>query len=256
MKPNKKMPVLFVGHGSPMFAIEENEFTDGFKKVAKLIPKPKAILSISAHWITKGSFVTAMDMPKTIHDFYGFPQELFDVNYPASGSKELAIRVKKLISEVTLDTKWGLDHGTWSVLKHMYPNADIPVIQLSIDGTKDARYHYELAKSLEPLREEGILIVGSGNIVHNLNLVDFRDKNAHKWAEIAQEKISNFIQTANHEALINYKSQGREFLLSIPTPEHFLPLLYILGLQKNEDIKIFNDKIVLRAIGMHSVLVG
>ena len=173
----EKMPVLFLGHGSPMNAIEENQFVAGFRNLAKTLPKPKAILCISAHWFTNGSKVTAMEMPRTIHDFGGFPQALFEVQYPAKGSPELALETKELLlpTDVELDEKWGLDHGAWSVIKHLYPDADVPVIQLSIDYTKPAQYHFELARKLSALRTKGILIIGSGNIVHNLGLVDYHN---------------------------------------------------------------------------------
>jgi len=193
--PNsEKMPVLFLGHGSPMNAIEENEFVSGFRNVAKVLPKPNAILCVSAHWFTNGTKVTAMQMPRTIHDFGGFPKELFAVQYPAKGSPELAKMTQEIMkpTHIELDDKWGLDHGAWSVIKHLYPNANIPVIQLSIDYTKPASYHYELAKQLSSLRRKGVLIIGSGNIVHNLGLVDFRNINkvdyGFDWAIESRQK--------------------------------------------------------------------
>ncbi|MBE7442391.1 MAG: 4,5-DOPA dioxygenase extradiol [Flavobacteriales bacterium] len=257
-----KMPVLFLGHGSPMNAIEENEFVTGFKNIAKDIPKPNAILCISAHWETKGTFVTAMQNPPTIHDFGGFPKALFDVQYPAPGSPELAKETKLLITktEVGLDDKWGLDHGAWSVIKHLYPNADIPVIQLSLDYSQSPQYHYELAQQINTLRKKGVLIIGSGNIVHNLRMVEWKRLNdtfGFDWAIEANEKIKNFILDGNHQQLINFRSQGKAFDLAIPTPEHYLPLLYTLALQdKNEEVKLFNDKPVAGSLFMTSLKIG
>ncbi|MDF1674734.1 MAG: 4,5-DOPA dioxygenase extradiol [Vicingaceae bacterium] len=257
-----KMPVLFLGHGSPMNAIEENEFVTGFRNIANDIPKPNAILCISAHWETKGTFVTAMQNPTTIHDFGGFPKELFEVQYPAPGSPELAQETKSLITktDVILDDKWGLDHGAWSVIKHLYPKADIPVIQLSLDYAQTPQYHYELAQQINSLRKKGVLIIGSGNIVHNLRMVEWKRLNetfGFDWAIEANEKMKKFILNGNHQELINFRSQGKTFDLAIPTPEHYLPLLYILALQeKNEDVKLFNDKAVAGSLTMTSVKIG
>lgn len=257
-----KMPVLFLGHGSPMNAIEENEFVRGFRKISTEIEQPKAILCVSAHWETKGTKVTAMKNPPTIHDFGGFPKELFEVEYPAPGNPELAVETRHLVTstEVHLDDKWGLDHGAWSVIKHMYPDANVPVIQLSLDYTKEPRYHYELAGELAKLREKGVLIVGSGNIVHNLRMVAWQHLNSSfgfDWAIEANQKMKDFILSGNHEALINYSGQGRAFQLSIPTPEHYLPLLYTLGLQQKEDeLFLFNDQPVGGSLSMTSVKIG
>jgi 4,5-DOPA dioxygenase extradiol len=258
-----KMPVLFLGHGSPMNAIEENEFVAGFRKAGESIPKPKAILCVSAHWETGGTYVTAMENPRTIHDFGGFPKALFDVQYPAPGSPELATQTRKIVkkTEILPDHKWGLDHGAWSVIKHLYPNADIPVIQMSIDYTKPAQYHYELARELGMLREKGILIIGSGNMVHNLRMVAWdklnTDNYGFDWAHEASEKIKSYILDNNHRELIRYKSQGKAFDLAIPTPEHYMPLLYALALQdKNEDVQLFNDKAVGGSLTMTSVKIG
>lgn len=254
-----KMPVLFLGHGSPMNAIEENEFVLAFKKLGKELVRPSAILCISAHWETKGTFVTAMQNPPTIHDFGGFPQALFDVQYPAPGSPELALETKKIITktDVGLDNKWGLDHGSWSVVKHLYPNADIPVIQMSIDYSQPAKYHYELAKEISVLRQRGVLIIGSGNIVHNLRLVDWKKLNeefAFDWATEANEMMKRHILSGDHQKLINFKSQGKAFDLAIPTPEHYLPLLYTLALkEENEKITLFNDKPVGGSLSMTSL---
>jgi len=258
-----KMPALFLGHGSPMNAIEDNEFVRGFRAIGKEIEKPNAILCISAHWETKGTMVTAMQNPKTIHDFGGFPQALFDVQYPAPGSPELAAQTKEIITtaEVQLDEKWGLDHGAWSVIKHMYPNADIPVIQMSLDYTKPPKYHYELAKELAQLRKKGVLIIGSGNMVHNLREVEFskrfEDNYAFDWARDANMKMKEYIRTDNHQPLIDYRSQGKAFKLAIPTPEHYLPLLYTLALKDNKDtIEIFNDKAIAGSLTMTSVKIS
>lgn len=259
MESTGKMPVLFLGHGSPMNAIEENEFVQGFRKVGQEITRPKAILCISAHWETRGTFVTAMENPPTIHDFGGFPQALFDVQYPAPGSPELAQETKSLItkSEVGLDHKWGLDHGAWSVVKHLYPNADIPVIQMSIDYTKPAQYHYELAQQINSLRQKGILIIGSGNMVHNLRMVAWSKLNeefAFDWATEANEKMKSFINSGDHQQLIDFRSQGRAFDLAIPTPEHYLPLLYTLALkEENDKVTLFNDKPVAGSLTMTSL---
>jgi 4,5-DOPA dioxygenase extradiol len=255
-----KMPLLFLGHGSPMNAIEENEFVTAFRELGKTIARPSAILVVSAHWETRGTFVTAMEKPKTIHDFGGFPQALFDVQYPAPGSPELAQQTKDLIksTDVGLDTKWGLDHGAWSVVKHLYPLADIPVIQMSIDYTKPPQYHYNLAKELAALRTKGVLIIGSGNMVHNLRMVAWDKMNADNyafdWATEASEKMKNYILNGDHMPLINFKNQGRSFDLAIPTPDHYIPLLYTLGLKEDkEKLSLFNDKAVGGSLTMTSV---
>lgn len=254
------MPLLFLGHGSPMNALEENEFVKGFRSAEKSIPKPNAILCISAHWETRGTLVTAMERPKTIHDFGGFPKFLYEVQYPAPGNPELAKETKSLVhsTEVGLDEKWGLDHGAWTVLKHLYPHADIPVVQLSLDFTKTPQQHYELAKEINALRRKGVLIVGSGNMVHNLGMIAWDKMNvdsySYDWAQEANEKMKTFILNDDHQALINYSQQGRAFQLAIPTPDHFLPLLYILALKKeNEKISFFNDKAVAGSLTMTSV---
>jgi len=259
MSNTGKMPVLFLGHGSPMNAIEENEFVSAFRKLGQEIIRPNAILCISAHWETKGTFVTAMQNPPTIHDFGGFPQALFDVQYPTKGSPELAEETKSIITktEVGLDDKWGLDHGAWSVIKHLYPNADIPVIQMSIDYSKPARYHYELAQELNSLRHKGVLIIGSGNMVHNLRRVSWNKLNeefAFDWATEANEKMKSHILSGDHQKLIDFKSQGKAFDLAIPTPEHYLPLLYTLALkEENEKVTLFNDKSVGGSLSMTSL---
>lgn len=258
----KKMPVLFLGHGSPMNAIEENEFVTEFRNISKVIPKPNAILCISAHWETKGTFVTAMENPTTIHDFGGFPQELFNVQYPAPGSPQLAKETKSLITttDVGLDDKWGLDHGAWSVIRHLYPNADIPVIQMSIDYSKGPQFHYDLARQIKSLREKGVLIIGSGNMVHNLRMVAWRQLNENfgfDWAIEANEKMKKHILSGDHNPLINFRSQGKAFDLAIPTPEHYLPLLYSLALKDEKDeVSLFNDKAVAGSLTMTSVRIG
>jgi 4,5-DOPA dioxygenase extradiol len=260
---SEKMPVLFLGHGSPMNAIEENQFVAGFRNIAKTLPKPNAILCISAHWYTNGTKVTAMEIPRTIHDFGGFPKELFEVQYSAKGSPELAQETKTLLqpTAVELDEKWGLDHGAWSVIKHLYPNADIPVIQLSIDYTKPAQYHYELAQKLNSLRHKGILIIGSGNIVHNLGLVDWQnfdtDNYGHDWAIEARTTINNYLLNGDYQPLINFNKQSKAVNLAIPTPDHYLPLIYTLGLQqKGETLSLFNDKLVAGSLSMTSLKIS
>jgi len=258
-----KFPVLFLGHGSPMNAIEDNEFVQGFRKIGQTFEKPKAILVISAHWETRGTFVTAMEHPATIHDFGGFPQALFDVQYPAPGSPSLAHETQRIVTktEVHLDDKWGLDHGSWSVVKHLYPNADVPIIQMSIDYTQPASYHYEIAQQLAELRKKGVLIIGSGNMVHNLSMVAWDKLNttgyAYEWASIANDKMKKFIQDGNHQALIDFRQQGKEFDLAIPTPEHYLPLIYTLALQeRNENLFLFNDNSVAGSLTMTSLKIG
>ncbi len=258
--PTTPMPVLFLGHGSPMNAIELNEFSKGWRTIGKSLPVPNAILCISAHWETKGTFITAMEKPRTIHDFGGFPQELFDVQYPAPGSPELALETQRQLkmTEAGLDESWGLDHGAWSVIKHLYPEADIPVIQLSLDYSKSPQYHYELAGKLAALRQKGILIVGSGNMVHNLRTIDWRNPDSgFDWAIEADTKMRGWIEEGNHEALINYEKGGKAFNMSIPTPEHYLPLLYTLGLKTDrEEVSLFNTKTIMGSISMTSVKIG
>jgi 4,5-DOPA dioxygenase extradiol len=249
------MPAAFIGHGTPMNALESNLHTDSWRAFAASIPKPKAILVISAHWYTRGVGVTAMKTPKTIHDFGGFPQALFDMQYPAPGDPAVAQRVQELLKPVArLDQNWGLDHGTWSILIHMFPEADIPVLQLSIDGTQPAQYHYDIGKQLRPLRDEGVLILGSGNVVHNLGVMRRSDQApAYDWAVSFNDFVRNQIQNRNHAPLIQYELQGEAARLSIPTSEHYLPALYILGLQRDEDqASILTDGIDLSSISMLS----
>jgi 4,5-DOPA dioxygenase extradiol len=260
---DEKMPVLFVGHGSPMNAIEDNEFTRGWKNMLMYVPKPKAILMVSAHWETQGTFVTAMEKPQTIHDFGGFPQKLFDVSYPAKGSSWLAAETKQAISTtpVGLDTAWGLDHGAWSVLKHLYPDAEVPVVQLSLDYTKDAQYHYDLAKQLQDLRKKGVLIIGSGNMVHNFQYAQFRgDFNAHfghDWAIEANESFKKLISENNYKDLIGFKKYSTALRLSAPTPDHYLPMLYSIALREtHEKVDFFNDAVVGGSFSMTSLKIG
>lgn len=262
--PNtERMPLLFLGHGSPMNAIEENEFVAGFRNAAATLPKPAAIICISAHWFTNGTKVTAMEMPPTIHDFGGFPKPLYEVQYPAKGNPELAQATKLLLEPaiIELDEKWGLDHGAWSVLRHLYPEANIPVIQLSIDYTKPAQYHFDLAQKLHKLRDKGVLIIGSGNIVHNLRLVDFqnfhRDNYGFDWAIEARSTINNYLLKGDFQSLIDYETKSTAIQLAVPSPDHFLPLIYTLGLkQKNEELSLFNDKLLAGSLSMTSVRIG
>ena len=259
----ERMPVLFVGHGSPMYAIEENEFVHTWRKLGETIPRPKAILCISAHWETNGTFVTAMPKPPTIHDFGGFPRQLFEVQYPAPGSPELAHLTKNTLKKTTvgLDEKWGLDHGAWSVIRNIYPKADIPIIEMSLDYNQSPQFHYDLAKELSALRDKGVLIIGSGNIVHNLRMVAWDKVNEPEygfdWAIHVTDKIKQLILNNNHKELINYMLLGREVQMAIPTPEHYLPLLYTLALKGgNEPVDFFNDKAVMGSLSMTSVKIG
>ena len=258
-----RMPVLFVGHGSPMNAIVENEFVQNWRELGKTLPKPKAILCISAHWQTRGTFVTAMPKPPTIHDFGGFPKALFDVHYPAPGSPEFAKETKRIVSktEVGLDEKWGLDHGAWSVIKHIYPLADVPVFEMSLDYYQSPQFHYDLAKELSSLREKGVLIIGSGNIVHNLGMVSWdkadEPEYGYDWAIQANDTFKRLILANKHKELINFSALGKEVQLAIPTPEHYLPLIYALALKKeNEPVSFFNDKAVMGSLTMTSVKIG
>jgi len=253
------MPVLFVGHGNPMNAITDNEFSRGWREAGKALPKPGAVLCVSAHWETKGTFVTAMEKPQTIHDFGGFPPELYEVQYPAPGSPDLANETKRDVrsTDVGLDFAWGLDHGCWSVLRHIFPDGDVPVIELSLDSTKPPRWHYDLAKELAPLRRKGVLIAGSGNIVHNLSMVDWHAKEGFDWAAAANETLKNLIAGGDGERLIDYRLLGKEVQMGVPTPEHYIPLLYALGLrEEGENVSFFNDRTELGAISMTSFRIG
>jgi len=250
-----------MGHGSPMNGIEENEFSAKWKEIAAKNPIPSAVLVVSAHWFTKGTRITAMDVPPTIHDFGGFPQALFDVQYPAPGGPKLAEETVHLVKStpIILDHDWGLDHGAWTVIRHMYPKANIPVLQLSIDYTKGPQYHYDLAKELSALRKKGVLILGSGNMVHNLRMVSWEMINGggYDWALEANDKFKQAIANKNHHSLINYQTMGSDVMLGIPTPEHYLPLMYTLGLQnEQEEATFFNDKAVGGSLTMTSVQIG
>lgn len=234
------MPAIFFGHGNPMNALADNEYTQAWTMIGRSIPRPKAILCISAHWYVPVTAVTAMAQPRTIHDFGGFPRELFEVQYPAPGSPDLAKRVGEILGGVQFDeTQWGLDHGTWSVLVHLFPEADIPVVQLSINENEPAAFHYELGEKLSSLRDEGVLLIGSGNVVHNLHSYAWGKHGVEPfdWAVRFDEKARELILAGDHVPLINYEALGRDALLSIPTPEHYLPLLYVLG-SKRDDEKI------------------
>ncbi len=248
------MPVLFIGHGSPLNAIAENSYTRFLNKLGEELPRPKAVLCISAHWMTEGSWVTHMPRPKTIHDFYGFPQALFDVQYPAPGAPEIAEKIAKLAG-LHLDSEmWGLDHGTWSVLRHLYPKADLPVMQLSLHLEQPASYHYELGKKLRSLREEGILIVGSGNLVHNLRKINWQeDAEPFPWALDFDEWLKEKLMSRDDEALVNNFLDSEAGRLSVPTMEHYLPLLYVLGAAgKDEEMKFLFEEIHHSSIAMRS----
>jgi len=259
----ERMPVLFVGHGSPMYAIEENEFVQSWRNLGEELPVPKAIIAISAHWQTRGTQVTAMQNPPTIHDFGGFPQELYQIQYPAPGNPDLAKEAIRSITgtQVLADEKWGLDHGTWSVIRRMYPKADIPIIQMSLDYHKSPKEHYELARELSAFRDKGVMIVGSGNIVHNLRQVawDKTDDEEYgfDWAIEANELVKRLIAENNHRSLIDYKSLGKAMQMAVPTLDHYLPLLYALALKRDdEEVSLFNDKAVMGSLTMTSVKIG
>lgn len=234
-----RMPAIFFGHGNPMNALFKNAYTDGWAEIGRSIPKPTAILCVSAHWYVPAVGVTAMEKPRTIHDFGGFPPELFEVQYPAPGSAALASRVNDLLGgDAILDTtRWGLDHGAWSVLVHVFPDADIPVVQLSIDETKPSEWHYEIAKQLAPLRDEGVLVIGSGNLVHNLHTYAWgkQDVEPFDWALRFDQEVRKRILAGDHKLLASYELMGKDALLSVPTPDHYLPLLYILATRRDGD---------------------
>lgn len=253
------MPVLFVGHGNPMNAVEETPFAAAWREEAGRFPKPKAILCVSAHWETNGTQVTAMERPRTIHDFYGFPEELYQVQYPAPGSLELAERVRELAGtqEVTADESWGLDHGTWSVVRRMYPAADIPLVQLSLDRVRSPREHVALARALRQLRGEGVLILGSGNLVHNLPLMRWGNETPYPWAEEFDKLAAELIMSGDLDSLADYTGLRESARLSIPTNEHYLPLLYALALRlPDEPISFFAEGIVLGSVSMRSFRIG
>jgi len=255
---NDRMPMLFVGHGSPMNAIEDNEFSRAWQEAARAIPQPSGIVCISAHWETSGTKVTAMGAPRTIHDFYGFPKALFDKQYPAPGSPQLASRISELVKtrSVLPDQSWGLDHGTWSVLCRMYPQATVPVVQLSLDRTLKADGHYALGRELRDLRQEGVLIVGSGNIVHNLRLMVWEDT-AFDWAVEFDRRVREWIIQQDHTSIIHYEKYGQPAILAVNSAEHYLPLIYILGLQeKDEPVSFFTEKLWGGSLSMRCVRIG
>lgn len=256
----EKMPVFFIGHGSPMNGIEDNEFSRSWGTLGKSLAPPAAVLCISAHWLTDGTYVTAMEQPRTIHDFYGFPQALFNVQYPAPGNPRLAKETADLVTKthVGLDHEWGLDHGTWSVVKQMFPDAKVPVLQLSIDYAKPASYHFELAKELAALRHKGVLIIGSGNMVHNLRMLNWRDPDGgFDWAIEMNEAFKKAIERNEFSKLLDYPSLGAAAKLAIPTPDHYYPLIYTLGLKgKDDSVSFFNDKLAMGSVSMTSVKIS
>jgi 4,5-DOPA dioxygenase extradiol len=259
----KRMPALFVGHGSPMNGIEDNDFSREWAALGRSIPTPRAVLCVSAHWLTKGTHVTAMPNPKTIHDFGGFPKELFEVQYPAPGSPDVANETKEALrpTAVGMDHDWGLDHGTWTVVRHMVPDANIPVLQLSIDYNRPGQYHYDLALGLKALRQKGVLIIGSGNMVHNLSKVAWNRLNepefGYDWAHEMNSTFKKLITEGQHAKLNDYLSLGPAAKLAIPTPDHYYPLLYTLGTQeKSDEIRFFNDRAVGGSLTMTSVQFG
>lgn len=253
-----RMPVVFIGHGTPMNAIEDNEFTRSWKEIAKRIPTPKAILSLSAHWFTKGTKIMNDEAPRTIHDMYGFPKELYEILYHCPGATKIAKLSKEMITEETeYDNSWGIDHGTWSVLVHMYPNCEIPVYQISIDATAASNVHYQIGRELRNLRDQGILLLGSGNIVHNLRILDFNEHldSGYDWAYEFDNLIKEHILKKDHKPIINYQEFGRISKLSVPTTDHYNPLLYVLGSTYDEDtVRVYNDKCVFGSISMSSYL--
>jgi 4,5-DOPA dioxygenase extradiol len=254
-----RLPVLFVGHGSPMNAVEDNAFTRTWRELAQKLPRPKAVLCVSAHWQTQGVSVTAAERPDTIHDFRGFPPELSAVNYPAPGDPALARQVQALLplARVKLDRAWGLDHGAWSVLTHFYPQADVPVVQLSLAFDQKPSFHYNLGRQLACLRDAGILVLGSGNIVHNLSLMNPAQKQASPWARRVNDAVKHEIESRDHRALLDFDKLDPDIRLAVPSDEHYLPLLYILGLQHaDEPATFFNDRIVMGSIAMTGVAIG
>jgi len=255
-----RIPAVFFGHGSPMNTLARNRYTETWSAVGSAIPAPRAILAISAHWMTRGTAVTAMGEPQTIHDFGGFPRELSEFQYPAPGDAALAGRVRDLLAplDVQLDGDWGLDHGVWSVLAHVYPKADIPVVQLSMDATRPPQDHYDLGKRLAPLREEGVLVIGSGNVVHNLGVMDWRNADkAYDWATRFNQRVRGHIEKREHASLVDYQKMGEDARMSVPTVEHYLPLLYVLGLQDDKStVTIPIDGVEHGSISMMSVVVS
>jgi len=259
MENTARMPVFFIGHGNPMNALYDNAFTKKLNTIKAGVPKPKAILVVSAHWLTRGTYVSTNPSPKTIYDFGGFPNELFQVKYEPKGSPDLAKEVAQKINytKVAEDKEMGLDHGAWTILKHIYPAADIPTFQLSIDYSKPASYHYELAKQLNYLRDKGVLIIGSGNIVHNLGMVDFQNpNNVFDWAREFDTTVKNLLDKGDDVSLINYEKLGKSALLSIPTNDHYLPMIYILGLKnKGEHVEYIYESLEMGSLSMRSFVI-
>ena len=258
MKSVTRLPALFIGHGSPMNAIEDNEFSLAWGEIARQMPKPRLILCISAHWETRGSWLTAMDPPRIIYDFYGFPRELYSVSYPAPGSRELVNLVKDTVKQFTFldDHEWGLDHGSWSVLCRMYPGAEIPVVQLSLNRDQPATFHYALGQALRPLRDEGVLILGSGNMVHNLRLATWVDA-GYDWAIQYDIELKEWIQKGEHDPVVHYERHGERAQLSVNSEEHYLPLLYTLGAGGTDaEMTFYNEKVIMGAISMRCVKIG
>lgn len=258
MKASERLPVLFVGHGSPMNAVENNEFSLTWEELGRALPKPRAVLCISAHWETNGTRVTAMENPRTIHDFYGFPRELNEMQYPAPGSQELFRAVKHTLKSVAAleDQAWGLDHGSWSVLCRMYPEATTPVVQLSLNLDLSPDSHYQLGRELRPLRDEGILILGSGNMVHNLRMATWVEA-GYDWAVAYDNDLKRWIQNGEHEQVVHYKEHGESAELSVNSAEHYLPLLYVLGAAEKEDpVTFYNEKVIMGSISMRCVKLG
>ncbi|HEY1414275.1 MAG TPA: 4,5-DOPA dioxygenase extradiol [Caulobacteraceae bacterium] len=254
----ERLPIVFFGHGSPMNALG-GRYAETWAAMAEAMPRPRSILMISAHWFVEGVAVTAMEAPKTIHDFGGFPDELYRIRYPAPGDLALAVRVSGLIAPepVAFDQDWGLDHGTWSVLMHAYPGADIPVVQLSIDRTRPPDFHFEIGRRLKPLRDEGVLIAGSGDVVHNLGAASRDGAPPHDWAERFDALVRHSLEAGPREALVDYPALGEDAMLSIPTPEHYLPMLYVLGASEaDEPVRVYNDEIDLAAVSMMSAVIG
>jgi len=256
-----EMPTIFFGHGNPMNAISENGYTEAWRRIGSETPTPKAILSVSAHWFVPGTGVTVSAAPRTIHDFGGFPRELYQVQYPAPGDPQLAHRVQTLLAplDVKPDESWGLDHGTWSVLRHVYPGANIPIVQLSVDETRPASFHYEIGRQLAPLREEGVLIVGSGNLVHNLHTYAWggHPQDPYDWAIRFEDVAKELILSGAYKMLVDYEALGPDAALSIPTPEHYLPLLYVLGAaQEREAVRFPVEGVDGGSMSMLAVQIG
>ncbi|MEI7451625.1 MAG: 4,5-DOPA dioxygenase extradiol [Candidatus Falkowbacteria bacterium] len=255
-----KTAAIFIGHGSPMSAISDNIYGQAWKKLGHSLPKPKAILVISAHWNIDEVAVSNVLEPRQIYDFYGFPEELYNIKYSPVGSPDLAARVVELLTpltEVKINNEWGIDHGAWIPLHSLFPQADLPVVQLSLDYSKSPEFHYQVGKTLRILREEGIMIIGSGDIVHNLSVIEYEENAApYDWAKSFEEKVISLIAKKDHKALIDYLNISPESKLAIPTPEHYLPLLYILGLQDDDELNYFVSGIAHGSISMTSFILN